>query len=88
MHFSKRKGSAVGFDMALEKVFNKTAKIVGGIIGFTARKEAVALWNITKHENDLHVAALENWCGMNSEKDSELDLHHAFTSSNAARSNS
>ena len=59
MYFSSRRGSAVSFDMALEKHYNKTAKVIGGIIGLTRRKEAVALWNITKHERHLHVSSME-----------------------------
>ena len=64
MYFSSRRGSAVSFDMALEKHYNKTAKVIGGIIGLTRRKEAVALWNITKHERDLRVSSMEKWCGL------------------------
>ena len=33
-------------DMGLEKVYNMPAKRIGGIIGMTARKEAVAQWNL------------------------------------------
>ena len=43
-------GSAVPMDQALEKEYNKLAKGQGGFIGFSPRKEAVAQWNIIKHE--------------------------------------
>ena len=42
-------------------------------------KEAVALWNITKHENNLHLSNLMEWCHMDEERESELDLHHDFS---------
>ena len=38
-------------DQALEKACNKPAKGQGGIIGFTRRKEAVAQFNLIRHEN-------------------------------------
>ena len=58
MYHTLRHGSAVGFDMALEKCYNNPAKVAGGIIGITRQKEAVALWNLLKHEKDLRVAQL------------------------------
>jgi len=42
-------GSAVGFDMALEKCYNKPVKVAGGTIGVTRQKDAVAVWNLLKH---------------------------------------
>lgn len=78
MYHSDRLGSAVGFDMALEKVYNKPAKIKGGIIGLTRRKEAVALWNLLKHEKDIIVADLAERCRL-SEQEDELNFHHDFT---------
>ena len=35
---------------ALEKAYDKPAKGQGSIIGFTRRKEAVAQFNLTRHE--------------------------------------
>ena len=35
--------NAVGFDMALEKCYNKPAKVAGDIIGMIRWKEAVGL---------------------------------------------
>ena len=59
MYHTLRHGSDTEFDMALEKCYNKTAKeVAGGIIGMTRQKEAVALWDLLKHEKDLHVAQL------------------------------
>ena len=74
MYHTLRQGSAVGFDMALEKCCNKPAKVAGGIIGMTRQKEAVALWNLLKHEKDLHVAQLLEWCNLGDKDDSELSL--------------
>ena len=76
MYHTLRQGSAVGFDMALEKCYNKPAKVAGGIIGMTRQKEAVALWKLLKHEKDLHVAQLLEWCNLGDKDDSELSLHH------------
>ena len=81
MYHTLRQGSAVGFDMALEKCYNKPAKVAGGIIGMTRQKEAVALWNLLKHEKDLHVAQLLEWCNLGDKDDSELNLHHEFNPS-------
>ena len=61
MYHTLRHGSAVGFDMALEKCYNKhdkPAKVAGGIIGMTRQKKAVALWNLLKHEKDRAVAGV------------------------------
>ena len=87
MYFTSRVGRAVGFDIGLERAYNKPAKIAGGIIGMTAKKESVAQWNIVKHEKDLHVANLLDWCGFHDDKDSELDLHHEFNPNSARRNN-
>ncbi|KAG1656507.1 hypothetical protein GQR58_023875 [Nymphon striatum] len=81
MYHTPRQGSAVGLDMALEKCYNKPAKVAGGIIGMTRQKEAVALWNLLKHEKDLHVAQLLEWCNLGDKDDSELSLHHEFNPS-------
>ena len=50
VHYTKRNGSAIPIDQALEKAYNKPAKGPGGIIGFTRRKESVAKWNLLQHE--------------------------------------
>ena len=81
MYHTLRQGSAVGFNMALEKCYNKLAKVAGGIIGMTRQKESVALWNLLKHENDIHVAQLLEWCNLGDKDDSELSLHHEFNPS-------
>ena len=65
-------------DMALEKCYNKPAKVAGGIIGMNRQKEAVALWNLLKHEKDIHVTQLLEWCNLGDKDDSELSLHHEF----------
>ena len=43
-------GSGVPMDQAFEKEYNKPAKDQGGITCISCRKEAVAQWNIIKHE--------------------------------------
>ena len=50
VHHIARLGSAVPMDQGLEKAYNKPAKDNSGIIVFSRRKEAVAKWNIIKHE--------------------------------------
>ena len=50
-----RKGSAVMFDQAVGKCYNWLAKVSGGVIGVTRKKDAVALWNIIKHEKEQFV---------------------------------
>ena len=47
----------------------------------TRRKEAVGLWNLLKHEKDLHEAQLLEWCNLGDKDDSELSLHHEFNQS-------
>ena len=54
-----KKGSGVPFDQALEQCYNRPAKVSGGIIGITRKKEAVALWGITKHKKDQYVDLLK-----------------------------
>ena len=89
VYFTSTKCSAVGMDMALEKVYNKPAKSIGGIIGMTSRKEAVAYRNWLKHEKNLHVANMLEWVNLSAsnDKDSELNLHHEFNDSYSRRSN-
>ena len=70
-------------DMTLEKEYSKPAKIAGGLIGITRKKEGVAIWNFTKYEKDRQVAILTNCCDITEESDSELDFHHEFNPSSA-----
>ena len=80
-HLSQRHASGIGFDQALEKVYNFTAKAVGGIIGVTRQKEAVALWDIIKHEKDLYVSFMKDTVNVGDKDYSEFDsLHHEFNS--------
>ena len=74
VNFTSRKGSSVPMDQALEKSYNKPAKGKSGIIGITRRKEAVAQYDIIKHEKLQLVNYLLEFCEIN--YDSEYDLHH------------
>ena len=47
----------------------------------TRQKEAVALWDLLKHEKDLHLAQLLEWCKLSDKDGSELSLHHEFNPS-------
>ena len=70
-------GSGVSMDQALEKEYNKPAKGKGGIIGISCRKEAVAQWNIIKHEKSKFTKHLRELCCMN--EDNEYTVHHEFS---------
>ena len=88
-YLSERKGSAIGFDQALEKAYNFTAKAAGGIIGSTRQKEAVALWNIIKHHKDLFVSFLLKETADTGEHQGELNhLHHEFNLKSAGKGKS
>ena len=77
-YLSERKGSAIGFDQALEKAYNFTAKAAGGVIGSTRQKEAVALWNIIKHQKDLIVSFLRDTANVGENQGELNNLHHEF----------
>ena len=47
----------------------------------TRQKEAVSLWNLLKHEKDIHVTQLLEWCNLGDKDDSELSLYHEFNAS-------
>ena len=74
-----KKGSGVPFDQALEQCYNRPAKVSGGIIGVTRKKEAVALWGIIKHKKDKYVDLLK----MKDDAQGELSVHHDFNPSTA-----
>ena len=76
---TNRKGSGVPFDQALEQSYNRPAKVSGGIIGVTRKKDAVALWGIIKHKKDEYVQLLK----MQDDVDGELSVHHDFNRSSA-----
>ena len=75
-----RKESGVPFDQALEQCYNWPAKVSGGVIGVT-RKDAVALWNIIKHEKEQFVTLIK----MEDSVAGELSVHHDFNQSTAAK---
>ena len=69
-----KKSSRVPFDQALEQCYNWPAKVSGGIIGVTRKKDAVALWEIIKHKKDQYVDLLKK----KNDIQEELSLHHDF----------
>ena len=73
------KGSGVPFDQALEQCYNRPAKVSGGVLGVTGKKNAVALWGIIKHKKDQYVDFLK----MKDQDQGELSLHHDFNPSTA-----
>ena len=76
-----RKGSGVPFDQALEQCYNRPAKVSRGVIGVTRMKDAVALWNIIKHEKEQFVNLLK----MEDSVAEELSVHHYFNQSTRAK---
>ena len=77
MKLTKRKGSAVPVDQALESKYNKQAKSSSGIIGITRRKEAVCKWGLIKHEKANYSNFLRKISGVDHEDD--YSLHHEFS---------
>ena len=73
-------GSGIPFDQALEQCYNRPAKVSGGIIGVTRKKEAVALWRIIKYKKDQYVDLFK----MGDNAQGELSLHHDFSTSTAS----
>lgn len=78
---TSKKGSGVPFDQVLEQCYNRPAKVSGGIIGVTRKKEAVAKWGIIKHKKDQYVDLLK----MKDDVEGELSLHHDFNQSTATK---
>jgi len=76
---TRRSGSAVPMEQALEKTYNKPAKGQSGIIGFSRRKDAVCKWNIIKHEKANYTSFLRQWCTI--DENDEYSLHHEFSKS-------
>ena len=76
---TRRRGSKLPMDQALEKQYNKPAKGQSGIIGFSRRKEAVCKWNIVKHEKSQYTSSLEKVCDIINED--EYSIHHEFSMS-------
>ena len=74
---TKRKGSAVPVDQALESKYNKQAKSSSGIIGITRRKEAVCKWGMIKHEKANYSNLLRKISSVDQED--EYSLHHEFS---------
>ena len=89
-YLSEKQASGIGFDMGLEKVYNFDAKASSGIIGFTRQKEAVALWDLLKHDKDLYVVFMKEMVALQDERESlssELNsLHHEFSERQADKS--
>ena len=76
---TSRNGSGLPMDQALEKSYNKPAKSSGGIIGFSRKKQAVALWNIIKHEKGQFKVFLRELSGLIYED--ETSLHQDISES-------
>ena len=73
-----RQESGTPMDQALEQVYNKPAKGAGGVIGNTRRKEAVAKWNILRHEKEGYTSNLKSE-RQNDGLNGETSLHHDYS---------
>lgn len=76
---SKRCGSSLPQDQFLEKAYNRPAKVAGGIIGMTRRKENVAKWELNKHEKDKYIDFLTIQTKTSDEN--EFSVHYEFSPS-------
>ena len=65
-------------------MYNKPAKSAGGVIGITRRKEAMAIWEILRHDKEHYTsqmrAELED---IETNEESETSLHYEFNPSTA-----
>ena len=86
VRMSKRRGSAVPMDQALEKAFNKPSKGQSGIIGMSRRKEAVCKWSLIKHEKMRYTSTLVEYTGINDDNE-EYSLHHEFSQKTSEHDN-
>ena len=77
VHHTRRQGSGVPIDQALEKEYNKPAEGAGGIIGFIRKNESVAKWNIVKHEKEKFTKFIDDVC--EGEDVGEYSLHREFS---------
>ena len=59
--------------------YNKPAKGPGGVIGFTRRKEAVAKWNLIKHEKSKILYFLDDLCDLNENDSIRYSINHEFS---------
>ena len=75
---SKRRGSGIPMDRALEKAFNKPSQGPSGIFGISRRKEDVCKWSLIKHEKMRYTSLLDKYSGGNDEND-EYSLHREFS---------
>lgn len=72
----------VPFDQALEQNYNRPAKVSGGIISVTRKKDAVALWSTINHKKDGYVHLLKM---QDDDEDREMSIHHDFNYSSAKK---
>ena len=87
-NMTQRSASGIGFDQALEKCYNYTAKAIGGIIGITRQQESRTLWDLIKHEKEAYLSFLHTSVGCEANKFGELNsLHHEFNQRSAKCSN-
>ena len=79
VNHTRRRGSGVPIDQALEKAYNKPAKGPGGVIGYTRKKESVAKWNLIKHEKLKYSMFIDDLCSCTDQ--GQYSLHHEFSKS-------
>ena len=79
VNFKKTCVSTVLMHPAFEKAYNKPAKVQGGTIGFTRRKQAVAQFNLIGHEKERISSFLQSIYHLTIQD--EYTLHHEFSDS-------
>lgn len=78
---TQRPFSSVGMDQALGQSINRAGKSPSGIIGYTKKKNSVAVWNMIFHESIGINNVFREIIGLNSDNE-ELQVHHDYNGSN------
>ena len=73
---TQRSASGIGFNQALKKCYNYTAKSMGGLIGITCQEELRTLWDLIKHETEAYLSFLHTSVGCEADKFGELNSLH------------
>ena len=83
---SKHHGSSLPYDQSLEKAYNKPAKVSGGVIGVTRKKECMLKYDLTKQEKEMYVDFLSTLSSSScSDEHDEFNVHYEFNSTTTAK---
>lgn len=70
--------TSVAPDQALEQTINRSSKGPGGFLGFTRKKESVAVWDLSYHELLAICNYFKELTFLNNNND-ELQIHHEYS---------